>query len=269
VRDDASVDETRAQIAPFLDGKKVRLTCGESPSGSAAQNFLALMRENPPDGFDFVALADQDDEWSTDKLARACESLRRAAAAGYSSATLAIWPNGSSTVLKLSGRPTPSDFLFGGAGQGCTFALTAEFYRRARDFLSRNAELTRNIHYHDWALYALARAWDLPWVFDPLPSVRYRQHEGNDTGAKSSLGGIRKRLKLLGSGWYAGQVALISRMCAAANPSSQVIAAWQSIFNAPRSWSRRIRIAKFCLRGGRRGAADNCILLIAALSGWL
>ena len=269
MRDDASVDDTHARIAPFLEGNRVLLTCSASPSGSAAQNFFALVRENPPDGFDFVALADQDDEWSTDKLARACRRLEAAAAAGYSSATLAIWPDGRSTVLKLSGRPTPSDFLFGGAGQGCTFALTAGFYRRARDFLSRNTELTRNIHYHDWALYALARAWDLPWVFDPLPSVRYRQHESNDTGARSSLGGIGKRLKLIRSGWYANQVALISRMCAAANPSSPVITGWRSIFNAPRSWSRRIRIARFCVRGGRRGATDNCIVLIAAVLGWL
>lgn len=247
----------------------MRLTCSESPSGSAAQNFFALVRENPPDGFDFVALADQDDEWSPDKLARACESLRASAAAGYSSATLAIWPDGGSSVLKQSGRPTASDFLFGGAGQGCTFALTAELYRRAREFLNRNADLTRNIHYHDWALYALARAWGLPWVFDPLPSVRYRQHESNDTGAKSSLGGIRKRLLLIRSGWYAEQVGLISRLCASANPSSPVIAAWQAIVDAPRSWPRRIRIAKFCVRGGRRGAADNCIVVIAAVLGWL
>lgn len=269
VRDDASIDGTRAQVALYLDDERVSLVSGDTPSGSAAQNFFALLRENPPDGFDFVALADQDDEWFTDKLARAADRLTGGAGAGYSSATLATWPNGKSAVLTQQSRATPSDFLFGGIGQGCTFVLAAQFYGRARDFLAHNGGLTREIHYHDWALYALARAWDLPWIFDPVPSVRYRQHDGNDTGARRSLGGARKRLKLIRSGWYARQLGAIARLCAAASPSSPVVCAWRSILAAPRTWARRARIAKFCLHGGRRGATDNCVILFAALAGWL
>jgi rhamnosyltransferase len=239
------------------------------PGGSAAQNFFALMHEHSPSGFDFVALADQDDEWCADKLSRAAQRLRAASGAGYSSATLAVWPDGRSAVLTQSGRVKPSDFLFGGMGQGCTFVLTAEFYGRARDFLDSNGALSREVHYHDWALYALARAWNLPWIFDPTPSMRYRQHDGNDTGARLSLAGVRKRLRLIRSGWYASQLGVIARLCAAASPSQPVIGAWQAILSAPRSWSRRARIARFCMRGGRRGLADNCVILVAALAGWL
>lgn len=227
------------------------------------------MRENPSEGFDFVALADQDDEWFTDKLARASHRLRADSSAGYSSATLATWPDGKSAVLTQSSRATPSDFLFGGIGQGCTFVLSAQFYNRARDFLARHAGLTREIHYHDWALYALARAWGLSWFFDQVPSVRYRQHDGNDTGARKSLGGARKRLKLIRNGWYASQLGAVARLCAAASPSSPVVRAWHSILTAPRTWPRRARIARFCLLGGRRGVADNCVILFAALAGWL
>lgn len=269
VRDDASIDDTRAQVATFLDRDRVRLTSGDSPSGSAAQNFFALIRENPPAGFDFVALADQDDEWFTDKLLRATRRLRATAAAGYSSATLAVWPDGKSSLLTQSSKTTPSDFLFGGIGQGCTFVLTAEFYSRAHDFLARNSALTRELHYHDWALYALARSWNLPWTFDPIPSVRYRQHDGNDTGARSSLTGVRKRLRLIRTGWYASQLESIAKLCAAASTSNAAVSAWRLILTAPRTWSRRARIARFCLRGGRRGAADNCVILFAALTGWL
>ncbi|HEV2270400.1 MAG TPA: glycosyltransferase [Steroidobacteraceae bacterium] len=269
VRDDASADETRAQVAPFLDDGRVSLTSGETPSGSAAQNFFALLRENSPANFDFVALADQDDEWFTDKLARAARGLQAGAGAGYSSATLATWPNGRSALLTQSSRATPSDFLFGGMGQGCTFVLTAQFYGRARDFLARHAALSREIHYHDWALYALARAWSLPWIFDPAPSMRYRQHGGNDTGARKSVAGARKRLDLIRSGWYARQLGVIARLCASASPSQPVVCAWHAILIAPPTWSRRVRIARFCLRGGRRGAADNCVILVAALAGWL
>lgn len=269
IRDDASIDETRARVAPFLVDGRANLTFSDTPSGSAAQNFFALMRENPSAGFDFVALADQDDEWRPDKLARACERLRAAACAGYSSATLAVWENGRSAVLSQKGRATVSDFLFGGIGQGCTFVLTAEYYGRTRDFLTHNTALTRDIHYHDWALYALARAWSLQWSFDPTPSVVYRQHGQNDTGAKSSLAGVRKRIGLIRRGWYLNQLQAIARLCSTANPSQPVVSAWGSILSAPRTWSRRVRIVKFCLLGGRRSAADNCVLLFAALAGWV
>lgn len=269
VRDDASTDETRAEVAIFLDDDRVTLTLGDSPTGSAARNFFALMRENSSAGFDFVALADQDDEWGADRLARAARELTATSSAGYSSATLAFWPDGKSSLLTQSSRMTPSDFLFGGIGQGCTFVLTAEFYGRARAFLAGNADLTQGIHYHDWALYALARAWNLPWTFDPVPSVRYRQHQGNDTGARSTLTGLRKRFRLIRAGWYASQVESIAKLCAAASPSNAVVCHWYSLLTASRTWRRRAGIAEFCLRGGRRGVADNCVILFAVLAGWL
>ena len=269
VRDDASTDETRDRVAPFLGDERVSLTRGDTPSGSAAQNFFALMLENPSADFDFVAFADQDDEWHADKLHRACESLRKTACAGYSSATLAVWENGRSAVLSQKSRATASDFLFGGIGQGCTFVLAAEFYSRTRDFLAHNTALMREIHYHDWALYALARAWNLPWTFDPTPSVRYRQHRENDTGAKSSVAGVWKRIRLIRGGWYGKQLEAIARLCSAADPSQPVVSAWRSILTAPRTWSRRVRVAEFCIRGGRRSAADNGVILVAALAGWL
>lgn len=245
------------------------LTPGDSPSGSAAQNFFALIRENPPADFELVALADQDDEWCTDKLARAARQLRAGSSAGYSSATLAVWPDGNSAVLTQPRRARPGDFLFGGIGQGCTFVITAEFYRRARDFLAPNAALTQGIHYHDWALYALARAWNLPWIFDPVPTVHYRQHDGNDTGARRSTAGVLKRLRLIRNGWYTTQLGAIARLCTAANPSNSTLSAWYSIVSAPRTLSRSLRIAKVCARGVRRSFADNAILMLAALAGWL
>jgi rhamnosyltransferase len=269
VRDDASTDETRAQIAPFLDDHRVKLTYADTPSGSAAHNFFTLMSENPPAGFNLVALADQDDEWYADKLARASRQLMASSSDGYSSATLAVWPDGKSAVLTQSSRPTPSDFLFGGIGQGCTFVLTAGFYGRARDFLAHNARLTQEVHYHDWALYALARSWRLAWTFDPVPSVRYRQHDGNDTGARTGLRGARKRLKLIRDDWYTSQLRAIAALCVAANPSDPHLSGWRALVTAPRSWSRRVRIARLCLHGGRRSVADNCVVVFAALAGWL
>lgn len=269
VRDDCSADETPAKIAPFLQDAPVSLTLGDTPTGSAAQNYFKLMRDNPAAGFDFIALADQDDNWNTDKLLRACTQLDRTRHAGYSSATLAVWPNGRSAVLTQTPHATRSDFLFGGMGQGCTFVLSAAFYARVRQFLAGNAVITQDIHYHDWALYALARTWRLPWIFDPKPSVRYRQHDRNDTGARASVGGLRKRLTLIRRGWFADQLRAIAAMCAAADPANAMIDSWRSLLLAPQTWSRRVAMARFCLRGGRRSVGDNAMLVTAALAGWL
>lgn len=269
VRDDESTDGTRAQVALFLASNQVSLTRSGARTGSAAQNFLALIRETPPGDFDFIALADQDDEWCPDRLARAAKQLAMTSSAGYSSATLAVWGNGRTALLTQRTRTTRSDFLLGGIGQGCTFVLTRELYSRARDFLMRNPHLTQAIHYHDWALYALARTWGCPWIFDPEPSVRYRQHDRNDTGARVSAAGALKRLRLIRSRWFAAQVRATADLCAAAGPSDPIICAWRSLLAAPATLSRRLRIARFCLAGGRRNPVDNAMLIFAALAGWL
>src|SRR5437879_6171547 len=56
VRDDGSTDGTPAEVGHFAGDDRVRMSCATVPSGSAAQNFFALMRENAAEDFDFVAL---------------------------------------------------------------------------------------------------------------------------------------------------------------------------------------------------------------------
>ena len=93
VRDDGSSDETIA-IANRLRDPRIDLVRAAQPSGSAAQNFFAMIREHPAEGCDYVAFADQDDAWGADKLDRASSALAATRAAGYSSAVTAVWANG-------------------------------------------------------------------------------------------------------------------------------------------------------------------------------
>ena len=265
VRDDGSSDDTRMQVERIASQGRVRLQTASVASGSAAQNFFTLIRENSAAGFDLVALADQDDLWNPDKLARASRLVAEERSAGYSSWTTAVWANGRTSVLRQVGIPTSSDFLFEGTGQGCTFVFSAQFYERARQFLLGNPELTRPIHYHDWALYALARTWGLRWSLDPHPTVRYRQHGGNDTGARNSADGIARRLRLIRQGWYRRQLCAIADMCFAADPLNLTVTTWRAVLNA----RNRLRTTHFCIRGGRRKTIDNAILVLAALAGWI
>jgi rhamnosyltransferase len=269
VRDDCSTDDTPRELARFAQDKRVAIVGSTAASGSAARNFLTLIGENAADAFDFVAFADQDDLWNRDKLLRACRMLAASSSAGYSSATVALWEDGRERVLKISGMPTASDFLFEGAGQGCTFVLTASFYERVRRFLVTDGELTHGIHYHDWLVYALARSWGLHWCFDAQPSLRYRQHAGNDTGARGTLQGITRRLSRIRHGWYGAQLRAIAEVCRVAAPANDTVLAWHRRLVQADCWRKRLAVAQFCLAGGRRRARDNMTAVLAAFCGWI
>ena len=270
VRDDGSSDETRAEIARAAQDSRILISASSGGrSGSAAQNLFTLMRENTARDFDFVAFADQDDIWHEDKIERACRCLAHGPAAGYSSATIAAWAGGRERILRQAHTLTQADFLFEGAGQGCTFVLAQGFYERVRALVRRHAPLTTQLHYHDWAVYALARAWGLPWRFDAQPTMRYRQHEHNDTGARRSMAGVAHRLALLRQGFYGAQLRGIAELCAAAAPRNPTVKAWRDLLHEPQGLARRLRVTRFCLRGSRRRPADRAAVLLAALAGWI
>ncbi len=199
----------------------------------------------------------------------ACEKIKADGAAGYSSGTIALWNDGRTAPLEPSGRQNASDFLFEGASQGCTFVMPAAFYSRVRRFLLDHSDVTDGLHFHDWALYALARSWGLRWSFDARPSMVYRQHDDNDTGARGSLGGVLRRFALVRSGRYHEQLTAICALCTAAAPDSRMLAAWRSVLSGPRRFRRKWQLVGFCLRGGRRRMRDNAVVLLAAIAGWI
>lgn len=268
VRDDGSSDATRGVVGAFSADPRVSLVSGRDRTGSAAQNFFALIRGNTAEGVDFVAFSDQDDFWLPTKLATAGKILSESRTFGYSSATIATWPDGRAVTLRQP-TATSADFLFEGGGQGCTFVLHRDFYLRVRQFFLQHSAITQRLHYHDWAIYALARAWELGWAFDQTPTVVYRQHADNDTGARGTAAGARKRLALIRSGWYGAQLNAIAELCAAAAPSSPLIAKWSSIALSRGGVARRLQIAGYCLGHGRRRWRDNAVLILAGLIGWV
>jgi rhamnosyltransferase len=239
------------------------------PTGSAAQNFIWLIRNTCVDGFAFVALADQDDIWHEDKLTNACSALEVHGAAGYSCAVTAFWERGRERALTQKASSRELDFMFEGAGQGCTFVLQNIFFGRVQEFFRSNSEHLQSLHYHDWAIYALSRSWKLSWYFDADSMVKYRQHERNDTGARLSRSGIGKRLRLIKSGWYRRQLKVISRICAIAAPADARILEWNELLAQAPSLPRQLKIARICIMHGRRRTFDNVVLLAAVVSGWV
>lgn len=273
VSDDNSSDETliRIEESRTLDSK-VTFIKSSLPGGSASGNFFRLIRAADVTGYDFVALADQDDVWEIGKLARAAQVLSETGADAYSSTVRAFWEDGRSVLLTQSNRETAGDFLFEGAGQGCSFVFRATLLLELKDLLEKNWNLLQEIHYHDWTIYAMARIMGRRWVFDTWPCIRYRQHSNNDTGARSGTLGIKRRLDLLRTGWYRRQVIAMANMCASAAPENARVAKKYLLLTdaaEKNGFHARTRFCLFLIKNGRRRWTDTLILCWAACCGYV
>jgi rhamnosyltransferase len=270
IQDDGSSDSTATVAARLADSdSRVQVNRSTSSSGSASQNFFSLIRSHDAADYDFIALSDQDDVWNRDKLHNAVTLLISKKSAGYSSSVTAVWPSGKTRLLSQKDTVTESDFLFEGAGQGCTFVISRQFYAELRIFLSAHEPLTQGLHFHDWTIYALARSWGRTWAFDTRSTMQYRQHSQNDTGARASVSGIFMRASRIRSGWYEQQLLNISTLCRAASTDSPIINRWHALMRSEKSLQRRLSIAQFLVRGGRRKRLDNVVLVFSALVGWI
>jgi rhamnosyltransferase len=268
IGDDGSSDETLQIAKKCASAENVHLKRREVGSGSAAQNFVRLIRETDIGDHQYIALSDQDDIWLPDKLQTAVTSLAEAGASGYSCSVIAYWPDGRKRPLCQSPNLRAADFLFEGAGQGCTFVITAELFKLVQHTFSECDKLTAQLIYHDWAIYAIARAAGANWVFDPRPFVMYRQHSANDTGARYSASGIRKRLKTFQNHGYARQVNAVAQLCMKVSPTSPRLCEWLELTSGRPSLQTRLRKASYCLKHGRRRTTDRVITAIATAMGW-
>ena len=262
--DDGSLDDTIAILERAESRYDLRLLGSWPGAGCAAGNFGRLISQAPLARADFVAFADQDDTWDADKLARAVTALERTGSAGYSSRTLAVWPDGRSRVVGAVPNHSPGDFFFEGAGQGCTFVMRRAAFELARAAVERHASLSLRMTFHDWMIYVVFRAMEMPWFFDPKPSLRYRQHQGNALGSRGGWASTRRRLALMRTGWLRAQLNAAFDLAQAVNPRMPELE----------------RFAKARLAGGikwfgylafrsRRRRSDRLVLVAAALLGWL
>ncbi|WP_313203764.1 glycosyltransferase [Stenotrophomonas sp.] len=280
VGDDCSSDETCTLIskvaADTASAERISVIRFDERSGGAGQNFIRLLSSVDVSRFDYVAFCDQDDVWAPEKLDFAVERLSKSVSDGYSSSVRAFWQDGREVTLSQSKAVTEIDYIFEGAGQGCTFVVTRELASRAKLFAAQNSNLIDKVHYHDWLVYCLARAWGYTWFFDQRETMRYRQHGGNDTGARGGLAGIKKRLSLIWTGWYRAQVqCMIAIAEVAVNSVPQLDASHTEFRSLAATWSksdsvsRRFRLAKILFGRGRRRLSDRVVLGFSAVFGWI
>lgn len=216
---DPSIDGTEAWCKFYADcHQEVVVLPSVGKFGGASRNFFRLLRDVDIESYDFVAFADQDDIWCSDKLQRAVQCLRFKGVDAYSSNVMAFWPDGRTLLLDKAQPQVKWDYLFEAAGPGCTYVLNHRLAASLKTSMLAHWIELQDVSLHDWYFYAFARSHDYRWCIDPVPSMRYRQHENNQVGANSGLRALVARYRTIRDGWWFGQVQLIADL---ASPSPE------------------------------------------------
>jgi len=209
---DCSSDGTEAWVANMAaQNPRITLLPTGQRFGRAAPNFFHLLRQMPLDQVDYIALADQDDIWHSDKLLRAHQVLQNTQCVAYSSNVTAFWPDGREALIHKAQPQQPWDFLFEAPGPGCTFVLRHDFAVALQAAVHEQAQALAGIDFHDWLIYAWARAQGWRWHIDDQSHMRYRQHANNQLGANTGWQSLWQRAQQVRNGWWMGQARLVAQ----------------------------------------------------------
>ena len=152
-----------------------------------AKNFLYGLKD-VGSNFDFYAFSDQDDIWEKNKLensVKKIEALNSPSSTLYCSRT-AYFENdsldeiGSSKLFKK--KPQFKNALIQNIAGGNTILMN----KKARNLMISSLGSEHYIS-HDWWCYLLISASGGEIIFDPLKSVKYRQHEKNIIGGNQKV----------------------------------------------------------------------------------
>lgn len=212
VSDDVSTDNTLSIIESYND-ERIKILPMIGKFGSASQNFFRLIRDTEFDLYDYIAFADQDDIWYSNKIFNAIKEIESKNMDAYSSNVLAFWPNGKTLIIDKAQSQKKYDFLFSSPGPGCTYVFKKKLGIDFKAHLLSKVELTKKIDLHDWLIYAFARSKNFKWFIDKEISMKYRQHESNEFGANAGLKVFKDRWNKSRNGWYRIQILKTAEFC--------------------------------------------------------
>jgi glycosyltransferase involved in cell wall biosynthesis len=200
--DDGSSDETLDILTDFQ--KKYgqdRLFAFEGPRQGFAKNFMSLVK-NQTITADYFAFSDQDDIWLEDKLERSLAKLMGSPDSVpvlYCSRTRLIDAN--RRVIGFSPLFTSPPGFRNALVQSLAGANTMLINNAARDLLAETAD-DAHVVAHDWLTYLVVSGAGGKVIYDPTPTLDYRQHGGNLIGANSSLKDRLIRISKMFSGRF-------------------------------------------------------------------
>lgn len=207
VSDDGSADNTLAMLENWSQKwTKGKFIIFSGPEAGFAENFRHLITKcvGSYDGYFF---SDQDDIWNVDKIERALTLV------GTIDDKPVIY--GTRTQLvDAAGNPIGLSPLFkrrkgfqNALVQSMAGGNTMMFNASAFALLAESARRTGFVT-HDWWAYMLVTACGGQALYDPVPSLLYRQHGGNVVGKNSGILASIRRIAGLFSGRFRGWTSL-------------------------------------------------------------
>ncbi len=194
--DDGSTDGSVALLEEFAAGRpagQVKVVAG--PRQGAAANFRALL-DHVPAGASHIAFCDQDDVWDIGKLATSIAALPTDRPAIWCSRVVNC--NADLQQLSLSPEPRHAPSFRHALMQNMVQGNTLMLNRPAFELVMAAHAATGPVVMHDWWIYQLITGAGGLVIYDPTPSVLYRQHQSNVVGANSAFGsrfaGLRRML---------------------------------------------------------------------------
>jgi rhamnosyltransferase len=230
VSDDGSNDNTLSILSNLREkyNLDLKILSNKIKTGSFNGNFLNLFINADTQNYDFIALSDQDDIFLKNKFKESINITQCSDCVGVSSAVNTFGL--SNKLLRQSGKISKFDFLFEGAGQGCTFVIKSKDFYLFKKFCLKNLELITKFYYHDWLIYLFFRTTGKKWFFYHKPLTKYRIHSENNTGEKYSIGGVLKRFLKILNGWYLGQIIYAIKIHNKLQKSNQIKISFFNLF---------------------------------------
>jgi glycosyltransferase involved in cell wall biosynthesis len=198
ISDDGSTDTGPDIIRQFCsDHPAHKITLIEGPKQGFVKNFLSLIDAADADT-DFIALSDQDDVWLEDKLERAIAHLDKVEAdipALYGSRTMVCDDTLKTKSLTTLFKKPPSfqNALVQNIIGGNTMVINQSALRMLKEITQISTDTTC----HDWWIYQMISGAGGTVIYDPEPSLKYRQHAGNLIGANTTTLASLARLNLI------------------------------------------------------------------------
>ena len=220
VADDCSTDDTLSILKNCRNIYSNIIIVNNSSNLGYPSNIYNLIRKVSLDNFDYIAYSDQDDFFMPNKFNKQIEELEKLEKNFVGVSTSVQCFGDSQRILNQSGKITKYDYLFEGAGQGCTFLMKAGFFKEYKLFITKNFNTINGFFYHDWLTYLFCRSSGYNWFFFHEPTVLYRIHKSNIAGSKYSSQGIILRLIKICDGWYYRQILIANHICLLINPKT-------------------------------------------------
>jgi glycosyltransferase involved in cell wall biosynthesis len=262
IRDDGSTDDTRAVLRDYGSDKRVHVRYGDNLGLPGAYFQLLNEAGDAP----YLALADQDDVWLPDKLSRAVRALApldAALPALYCSRVEVV----DQQLRSLGQNRLPSrglsfaNALVQNVATGCTMVIN----RAALDML--RGRWPSYAVMHDAWIYLVVSGTGVV-VYDPEPSVLYRQHGRNVVGlGRSSLVRLANRMRRQLSAGGAGAHGRQNRQLrethghALLEPCRQLL---DDFLDSRRTFFRRARYA-FCGSAYRQDRGSDAVFRLLYL----